>query len=53
MRCRTPPRRNGSELQGAAPREFAQQKLHEEQQPTSADAADADSCGECDVRLVR
>jgi hypothetical protein len=36
-----PTRRNGSQLQRSAPREFAQQKLHEEQQPAEADAADA------------
>ncbi len=41
LRPPPPPRRNGSELQRSAPREFAQQKLHEEQQPAEADAASA------------
>ena len=44
-----PTRRNGSELQRPAPREFAPQKLHEEQQATSLDAA-ADSIGETSAR---
>jgi hypothetical protein len=44
-----PPRRNCSELQRSASREFAQQKLHEEQQPAEADAAEASKRNKCFV----
>jgi hypothetical protein len=43
LRSLPPPRRNGSELQRSAPREFAPQKLREEQQLASADATYAPS----------
>jgi hypothetical protein len=46
-------RRNGSELQRLASRNFTPQSLREEQLPTSADATYADSSREREVRLVR